>query len=91
MNVGAQPTFVGSDFYCESGSNGETVSEILYTSDPLWDGKGCVGNEIFCCQKPDIPWFHKVLDTPTTHSVELRICGYQDEDTPLSLYEIYVK
>ena len=85
------PGYVGSDYFCESGSNGETVSQTLYTSDPLWDGQGCVGGEAACCQATGIPWFHKILSASTTDFIELRICNAGDEDTPLSLYEIYVK
>ena len=85
------PAFVESDYFCESGSNGGSLSQTMYTSDPLWDGQGCVGSEAACCQTTGIPWFHKVLSTPTTDFIELRICGYEDEDSPLSLYEIYVK
>ena len=38
-----------------------------------------------------LAWFHKILTTSTTNFIELRICGAGDEDTPLSLYEIYIK
>ena len=34
------PKFVGSDFFCESGSH-TTPTKQWYTSNPLWDGKGC--------------------------------------------------
>lgn len=66
----------------------------LYPDDPLWDGEGCGGDEGPCCNVPGIPWFHKVLPSPTTDYIELRVCADQgtgDEDTPVSLYEIYVK
>ena len=86
------PAFVGNDYFCESGSNGGSVNQQMYTSDPLWDGQGCVGGEpVACCQATSIPWFHKVLNTSTTNFIELRMCGYTDEDSPFSLYEIYVK
>ena len=86
------PAFVGNDYFCESGSNGGSLNQTMYTSDPLWDGQGCVGGEaVACCQATGIPWFHKVLNTSTTDFIELRMCGYSDEDSPLSLYEIYVK
>ena len=86
------PTFVGNDYFCESGSNGGPVNQTMYTSDPLWDGQGCVSGEpIACCQATGIPWFHKVLNTPTSDFIELRMCGANDEDSPFSLYEIYVK
>ena len=89
---GSPPAFVGNDYFCESGSNGTPLNQTMYTSDPLWDGQGCVDGEVVaCCQATGIPWFHKILSTSTTDFIELRICGYSDEDSPLSLYEIYVK
>ena len=87
------PSFVGDDYFCESGTltyNGD----MLYTDDPLWDGEGCGGNEGPCCNAPGIPWFHKVLDSSTTDDIELRVCAslsHNYEDTPVSLYELYVK
>ena len=47
-----------------------------------------------CCNVPGIPWFHKILNSPTTDDIELRVCADQDtgdEDVPVSLYEIYIK
>ena len=89
------PSFVGNDYFCESG-HGTALAPThqLYTDDPLWDGEGCGGNEGPCCNAPGIPWFHKVLSTTTTDYIELRICSDEstyNEDTPVSLYEIYVK
>ena len=89
-------SFIGNDYYCESGNpaTDESFQHILYTSDPLWDGKGCGSLEGNCCTSPGLPWFHKVLNTTTTDYLELRVCGDQeieDEDAPVSFYEIYVK
>ena len=89
------PDFVGEDYFCESGnpsSNGWSIT--LYTDDPLWDGYNCGSGEAECCDAPHAPYFHKVLDSSTTDDVELRLCFDQrsaDEDTPINLYEIYVK
>ena len=89
-------SFIGSDYFCESGhdiSSGQAQDE-LHTEDPLWDGKHCSTNEVNCCSAPGLPWFHKVLNTATTDYIELRVCGDQgtnDENVPVSFYEIYVK
>ena len=89
-------SFIGNDYYCES-SNPATdgsLQFILYTSDQLWDGKGCGSLEGNCCTAPGLPWFHKVLNTTTTDYLELRVCADQetaDEDVPVSFYELYVK
>ena len=91
------PSFIGKDYFCESGNHahGSHWEAKLYTDDPIWDGKGCRYIETECCQVPGIPWFHKVLDTPTMDDIELRVCANQhstgDEDSPVTLYEIYIK
>uniref|UniRef100_A0A1X7ULY7 Fibrinogen C-terminal domain-containing protein n=1 Tax=Amphimedon queenslandica TaxID=400682 RepID=A0A1X7ULY7_AMPQE len=90
------PSFVGNHYYCESGNNASSYSQILYTSDPLWDGQGCGSLEIPCCNVPGIPWFHRDYgSTTTTDFIELRVCGDSgasyNEDSPVSFYEIYVR
>ena len=89
-------SFIGNDYFCESGNPATdgTYQSRLYTSDPLWDGKGCGSLEGTCCTAPGLPWFHKKLATTTTDYLELRVCSDQtpnNEDTTISLYEIYVK
>ena len=90
-------SFIGNDYFCESGNpaTNSAYQFILYTSDPLWDGKGCGILEGVCCtSRPSLPWFNKVLNTTTTDYLELRVCGNQDttdEDVPVSFYELYVK
>uniref|UniRef100_A0A1X7SHL3 Uncharacterized protein n=1 Tax=Amphimedon queenslandica TaxID=400682 RepID=A0A1X7SHL3_AMPQE len=90
-------SFIGNDYFCESGNpaTNKAYQYILYTSDPLWDGKGCGILEGDCCtSRPSLPWFNKVLNTTTTDYLELRVCGDQDttdEDVPVSFYELYVK
>ena len=88
-------SFIGNDYFCESGNTGSGVSHILFTSDPLWDGQGCGSLESPCCNVPGIPWFHRDYgNTTTTDYIELRVCadeGTHNEDAPVSYYEIYVK
>uniref|UniRef100_A0A1X7TGU5 Uncharacterized protein n=1 Tax=Amphimedon queenslandica TaxID=400682 RepID=A0A1X7TGU5_AMPQE len=88
--------FIGNDYFCESGNpTDQHQFSTLYTSDPLWDGKGCGSLEVVCCtSRPSLPWFHKVLGTTTTDYLELRVCGDEvssNEDIPVSFYELYVK
>ena len=41
-------SFVGSNYYCESGANSSWSTNLYYMSDVLWDGAGCsTGNN--CC------------------------------------------
>uniref|UniRef100_A0A1X7UAD5 Fibrinogen C-terminal domain-containing protein n=1 Tax=Amphimedon queenslandica TaxID=400682 RepID=A0A1X7UAD5_AMPQE len=92
---GNQSSF--SHYFCESGNHAENndARNILYTSDPLWDGQGCGPIEVPCCSAPGIPWFHRDYgSTTTTDYIELRVCGDQgtgNEDVPVGYYEIYVK
>ena len=94
-NSGSVRSFMGTNYFCESGNPSASWSYTLYTSDPLWDGQGCGGSEGPCCNVPGIPWFHRDYgSTNTTDYIELRICAdssYSEEDSPLSFYEIYVK
>ena len=88
------PSYVGSDYYCEFGNQGNYDLNHLYTSDRLWDGKNCDSKEQACCKRPLIPWFHKKLGYTTNDYIEMRLCfneGTNDEDSPVEEYEIYVK
>ena len=88
------PSFVGSDYYCESGNPNEPAVDKFYPNDPLWDGHQCGNIETACCQRTGIPWFYKKFSYSTTDNIEMRIClneGTSDEDCPVAQYEIYVK
>ena len=92
----APPSYVGSDYYCESGDPDSGIDlNRMYTNDPLWDGKNCRSLETPCCNTHSlIPWFHKKLGYTTTDYIEMRLCfseGTNDEDSPVEQYEIYVK
>lgn len=72
------PVFIGDDYFCESGLNGEdsfslffqAQSDIYFLDDPLWNGRQCFGD---CCFGSP---FVKTLDNgPTTDPLEIRICN----------------
>ena len=89
------PSFVGNDYFCESGVNGVWGSgySTFYSGDVLWDGQNCISTST-CCQFNNPPWFTKNLPTATIDDIELRICasdGTGDEATPLELIELYVQ
>ena len=88
-------SFVGDHYFCESAITTDIWQQQLYTSDPLWDGQSCGSTETACCNVPDIPWFHRDYgNTTTTDYIELRVCGDEgtdNEDVPVSYYEIYVQ
>ena len=89
------PSFVGSNYYCEAGCHNSSPSyTTLYTSDPLWDGKGCGSTETTCCQRTLIPWFYRSFGYSTTDNIEMRVCCDQEtnnENVSFGQYEIYVK
>ena len=87
-------SFVGEDYFCESGNNLGQEKISLYANDPLWDGKNCSKSEENCCLSSSLPWFHKVFKYSSCDYIEIRLCGDEDpsmEDTPISFYEIFVK
>ena len=84
------PSFMGNCYFCESGSPTTPIRKLY--PDALWDGKNCSSLETPCCQVSGIPWFHKTLETSTKDDIELRICAnFDDEDSPIGFYDIYVK
>ena len=93
VNAGrAAPSFVDTDFHCESGSHGTPTSR-WYTSNPLWDGKGCYSGSK-CCGRSRAPWFWKVLPEEATSDIEVRWCqpngGLSYDRTGIEQLEIYV-
>ena len=89
------PSFVGNDYFCESGYT-STFHPRYATEDPLWDGKQCRYREAPCCRKSYLPWFLKNIGGTTTDSLELRLCtdpheGLHDERVAIDQYEFYVK
>ena len=85
------PSFVGNNYFCETGSRNTFEYKKYYLDDPLWDGKGC-GPSDTCCDRGDL--FCTTLEEPTFSDIELRICGNEDlnnEDTPLDKIELYIQ
>ena len=89
------PSFVGDDYYCESGNptfSFQHTNSLTYTNDPLWDGQQCEGQ---CCSNgKSPPWFSVELPAPTTDDIQVRVCGTEqtsNEDTAIKLLEIFVQ
>ena len=83
----SQPNFVGSDYYCEVASS---------MTDRLWDGEGCTGREVPCCQRvrERSGWFIKEINAPSTNDIEVRICTDEErsnEDIWVERFELYVQ
>ena len=88
------PSFVGSDYYCESGNNlaipwpGKT-----YNDDLLWDGQLCRNDEVTCCSSP--PSFCKLFPTSVSEDLEVRICLDEpdianNENMGIDFFELYI-
>ena len=87
------PSFVGSNYYCESGTEDSTSRSAYHLSDPLWDGSGCSsGNN--CCSSINLPWFQYQLSQMTIDDIEVRICTnerFSDEGILVDILELYVQ
>ena len=88
------PSYVGNDYYCETGDNDNTCCNYaLFSNDPLWDGQQCPGVEGPCCTHPNMPWFNKTLSETTTEDIELRVCVNEIlmyEQVLLQVIELFV-
>ena len=89
------PDYVGSNYYCESGTNTGTICDIdftLYLNDPLWDGLQCSSVESTCCPTDSIqPWFNTTLPQTSNDNVELRSCSSSISDTHFDFIELYIR
>ena len=87
------PSFVHDHYYCESGSTIDGVNFGAYfTSDPLWDGKGCTRSN--CCAQPNLPWFYRQIPLTSNENVEARICydqAFADEAVLVKEIQLYVQ
>ena len=91
--VGANdpPTYVGSHYYCESGSTYYSNYDTYHFNDTLWDGAGCVDN---CCDDTTQPWFYRQLNQTTQDDIEARICTYGSfiiASTLIDQLELYIQ
>lgn len=84
------PPFVGQNYFCESGTIADIGRNMLYVTDPLWDGAGC-GEESSCCSHS--LYFSATLLQSTCDDLEVRICAENgaSEEVPVELVELFVK
>ena len=87
------PSFVGDNYYCESGNPTSTFSHnhLYYSGDPLWDGEQCEGE---CCSNgKSPPWFSVELSNSTTDDIEVRICSGEGtyDEVLVQLLELYIQ
>ena len=84
-------SFVGNNYYCESGSVDRPNRNTYYFNDTLWDGAGCVDN---CCDDTTQPWFYRQLGQTTQDDIEGRICsanGFYYESALIDQLELYIQ
>ena len=86
------PSFVGSDYYCESGNNLANSSPgTTYKDDLLWDGQLCRNDEVGCCSLP--PSFCKSFPTLISEELEVQICldeSVDNENVAIEFFELYI-
>ena len=85
------PSFVRDHYYCDSSSLGSMRGQ-WGTDDPLWNGEGCPAGYT-CCDPPNLPWFNRAIDPPSTADIELRVCrdeNTSNEDVSVEQFELYV-
>jgi len=89
----SSPMFVGSHYYCESGNTGTNDNSVYHTTDPSWDGDGCLpGNN--CCTNTDQPWFFRQMTMNRKDDIEVRLCnneGFFNEAVLVEKIEIYMQ
>ena len=86
------PSFVGKDYYCESGSVGLPDTGTFHFDDKLWDGAECTRG--ICCDNTTQPWFHRQLNQITQDDIEARICTrgmFGQRSTLIDQLELYVQ
>ena len=89
---GQTPSFVGNNYYCESGSSNTSDVDAYYFDDPLWDGSGCIYSN--CCNVPNQPWFYRQLNESTSADIEARLCNiarYFWGYTTIDQLELYIQ
>ena len=90
-NGSLPPSFVQDHYYCEAGNVGDRENR-WFDEDPLWDGEGCPTNNT-CCDPPNLPWFHRIVNPASIADIELRLCqdeSTSNEDVSVQLFELYV-
>jgi len=94
-NTASPPSFVGTNYFCESGAVDET-NIFSFHNERLWDGEGCSLPGNTCCSFNSPPYFTTRLQAPTSDNLEGRLCGYESRNsgqagTLIQLLEIYAK
>ena len=91
VRIQLQPYFVGANYFCEAGTPIYDPDIDFYPDDPLWDGYGCLPDNV-CCLYNNPPWFHRRFSQAITENIEMRVCRDEvDEDIAIEIVEIYIQ
>ena len=82
------PSYVGVDYYCESGSHSSPTNK-WYMDNPLWDGQGCHSSSR-CCDNRRQPWFWQFLPEMTDSDIEVRWLRPSGHNVAIEQLELYV-
>ena len=89
------PSFVGENYYCQSGNNQPYIDDdVYYMKNPLWNGAGCENTKDNCCAKVDTPWFYREFTTRQEENLEVRICTnqpYHNEGVLIDQLALYIQ
>ena len=90
-NVARSPSYVGSNYYCESATWYLSSRSIYYFNETLWDGEGCIDH---CCDDTTQPWFYRQQDLTIQDHIEVRICTanrFGRGSTLIDQLELYIQ
>lgn len=86
------PSFVGENYFCDTGCSSIASPKQFYGENPLWDGSGCGEFHECCDRQENQEYFCTDLPAPTTNAIEVRICADQkDEQIHLQQIELFIK
>ena len=91
-NSTSLPSFLRSNYFCESGNPSALSNTKVFLDDPLWNGKGCASNST-CCQFNTPPWFYAELPLSTTDDITMTLLvnGFASEENIfIREIEIYI-
>ena len=89
--IAHSPSYVGSNYYCESASWYCCNYGTYFFNDTLWDGAGCSDN---CCDDTTQPWFFRQLNQTIQDDIEARICSYGNfsyRSVLIDQFELYIQ
>ena len=88
----AQPSFVGTNYFCTSGNTAASGWQYKLYDTPLWSN--ITGNCNDCNSRYHIPYFCRKLPQATSDDLEIRVCGDEgvsNEDIWVEAVDLYIK